>query len=64
MSAEIINQKSPIFGLQYIEEEEANQLDVVGCLGLTSETESSGTQAAVTIRLCGDGFDTSAEISE
>jgi hypothetical protein len=55
-----LNSKSPIFGLQYIEEEEANLLDVVGCTGLS---DSTGTQQpstpALTIKLCGDGYDVS-----
>ncbi|PTL81323.1 herpeto-tandem family RiPP [Vitiosangium sp. GDMCC 1.1324] len=56
------HQKSPIFGLQYIEEEEANILDVVGCSGLSSSTTTTTeppTTPAVTIKLCGDGFDVS-----
>ncbi|WP_395856751.1 herpeto-tandem family RiPP [Cystobacter fuscus] len=55
------SQKSPIFGLQYIEEEEANLLDVVGCTGLSSGSlePTTPTTPAVTIKLCGDGFDVS-----
>jgi hypothetical protein len=58
------SQKSPIFGLQYIEEEEANLLDVVGCTGLSGGTglesvPSTPSTPALTIKLCGDGFDVS-----
>ena len=55
------SQKSPIFGLQYIEDEEANLLDVVGCTGLSDSTTSPSTPTtpALTIKLCGDGFDVS-----
>ncbi|MBN8469251.1 herpeto-tandem family RiPP [Corallococcus exiguus] len=48
------NKKAPIFGLQYIEEEEATLMDVVGCQGVVGMAQEAAPKLAITIRSCGD----------
>lgn len=45
--------ESGIFGLRYLEEEEADILDVAGCQSVTDESEES-IGGSVTLRFCGD----------
>ncbi len=47
---------SPVFGLRYLEENEADILEVAGCQGIVA-TEPSDDEAAITYKLCGDGWD-------
>ena len=46
-----------VFGLRYLEEEEADILEVAGCQGVIADATSS--MMAITYRLCGDGWDSS-----
>lgn len=52
LTAETTNEtSSTIFGLRFLEEDEANILDIVGCQS-TIEEEDAG--ASGTLRFCGD----------
>ena len=55
------SRESGIFGLRYLEEEEADILDVAGCQSVSAEEEAG---ASITYRFCGDwDTDRSEEIS-
>jgi hypothetical protein len=45
--------ESGIFGLRYLEEEEADILDVAGCQSVTEDGDDS-IGGSVTYRFCGD----------
>ncbi len=53
-----VQEESPVFGLRYLEENEADILEVAGCQGLVAVDDDS--EAAITYRLCGDGWDNSS----
>lgn len=53
-----VQEESPVFGLRYLEENEADILEVAGCQGLVSSEGEE--EAAITYRLCGDGWDNSS----
>lgn len=53
-----VQEESPVFGLRYLEENEADILEVAGCQGLVAD--DSAEEAAITYKLCGDGWDNSA----
>lgn len=48
-----------IFGLRYLEEEEADILDVAGCQSVSEDDTSGGS---VTYRFCGDWDTDRAEV--
>lgn len=45
---------SGIFGLRYLEEEEADILDVAGCQSVSEEGGEDSVGGSVTYRFCGD----------
>lgn len=52
VTAETMTQEAPsIFGLRYLEEDEANILDVVGCQSVLGDDEVG---VSGTLRFCGD----------
>lgn len=53
-----VQEESPVFGLRYLEENEADILEVAGCQGLVAVDENE--EAAITYKLCGDGWDNSS----
>jgi hypothetical protein len=53
-----VQEESPVFGLRYLEENEADILEVAGCQGLVATDDDS--ENMVTYKLCGDGWDNSA----
>ena len=46
--------ESGIFGLRYLEEEEADILDVAGCQSVNAEEGDDSIGGSVTLRFCGD----------
>jgi hypothetical protein len=53
-----VQEESPVFGLRYLEENEADILEVAGCQGLVAVDGES--ESAITYKLCGDGWDNSS----
>lgn len=53
-----VQEESPVFGLRYLEENEADILEVAGCQGLVAT--DSNEEASITYKLCGDGWDNSS----
>lgn len=47
--------QSQVFGLRYLEEDAADILEVAGCQGVVAVDDPQNE--ALTIKLCGDGFD-------
>ena len=58
LATSTVQEESPIFGLRYLEENEADILEVAGCQGLVAADD--GSDAAITYKLCGDGWDNSS----
>ncbi len=53
VTPEALNEStSTIFGLRYLEEDEANILDIVGCQSTINDEEEPGVSG--TLRFCGD----------
>lgn len=53
VTSETVNEAtSTIFGLRYLEEDEANILDVVGCQSIVDDERAPS--ASGTLRFCGD----------
>ena len=50
--------QSQIFGLRYLEEDAADILEIAGCQGLIALDDQD--RPGLTIKLCGDGLDTSS----